>query len=54
MSKSLKNFITIDVRIPAVMSFGRPKADTFSGNSRKIYRAPIETRVLDTTLDRQS
>jgi len=54
MSKSLKNFITIDVR-PTCPSFASNRGvdGIFVGNSGEVYRETIEISVLDTIVERQ-
>lgn len=53
MSKSLKNFITIDVR-HFVTLFSNCGVDRiFLGNPGKVYGETIEISVLDTIVERQ-
>lgn len=55
MSKSLKNFITIDVFISSLFFsrlVGTDRAET--GNPPKILRPPTPSRVFDSVMEYQS
>ena len=53
MSKSLKNFITIDVRTTHPSFPPNRGADgIFLGNTGEVYRETIEISVLDTIVER--
>ena len=55
MSKSLKNFITIDVRptCPSLSLLNVWLTARFLGNPGEVYRETIEISVLDTIVERQ-
>ena len=53
MSKSLKNFITIDVRTTRPSFPSNRGADgIFLGDTGEVYRETIEISVLDTIVER--
>lgn len=53
MSKSLKNFVTIDVGNPIFPSRVLASSRALTGNTSTVHTASAEARLLDTALERE-
>lgn len=54
MSKSLKNFITIDVKFTSPLYRLNPNLNSFTGDTTKIYSAPASPGLPYSTVECQS